>query len=138
MIYDADDIHNLALVAWKEARGEGIAGCVAVMHVVINRVGKPGFARTLHDVIYGKNQFSSMSIPSDAEFNLQPDNGAIWQGCMTAAPNVLSGANPDPTLGALYYANLEYTTSGWFFNQIANNPSQHPETVKIGHHTFFK
>jgi spore germination cell wall hydrolase CwlJ-like protein len=42
----------------------------AVAHVIFNRIGAPGFAATLHEVIYGKNQFSSMSISTDPEYNL--------------------------------------------------------------------
>jgi hypothetical protein len=42
----------------------------AVAHVIFNRIGAPGFAGTLHEVIYGKNQFSSMSISTDPEYKL--------------------------------------------------------------------
>lgn len=41
----------------------------AVAHVIFNRIGAPGFAGTLHEVIYGKNQFSSVSISTDPEYN---------------------------------------------------------------------
>jgi len=134
---DLNDLHSLALVAWKEARGEGIQGCRAVMHLVENRVGHPGFASTLHDVIYGKNQFTSMSVPSDPEFNLEPAaNDVIFRACMTLAHSLES--DPDPTLGAHYYANLKYVTSGWFERNIVSDPVNHPVTVKIGNHTFYR
>lgn len=133
---DTDDIHSLALVAWKEARGEGIVGMLAVMHVCINRIGKPGFASTLHDVIYGKNQFTSMSVPSDPEFDLQPSiNDKMFDTCMTMAEAIDS--KQDITNNALYYANLKYVTSGWFFDNIINDSTKHPITTKIGNHTFF-
>ncbi len=140
MTFDQDDINSLALVTWKEARGEGPVGCYAVMNVIKNRVGTPGFAHTLHDVIYGKNQFTSMSVPSDAEFNLQPQSDDLtYKACVQQATNVLNG-NPDAediTHGAHYYANIKNTTSGWFFRNIINN-ADHPITATIGHHTFFK
>lgn len=139
MTFDNLDIENLALVTWKEARGEGVEGCRAVMHVIVNRVGTPGFAHTLHDVIYGKNQFTSMSVSSDPEFNLQPKSGdMIYVACEHMATTVLQGNDPDCTNGAHYYANLKNTTSGWFFNHIVNDPVNHPITATIGHHTFFK
>jgi spore germination cell wall hydrolase CwlJ-like protein len=139
MIHDDQDIANLALVAWKEARGEGFEGCRAVMHVIINRVGFPGFAYTLHDVIYGKNQFTSMSVTSDPEYNLSPGPGdGVYNSCKELAKIILNGGDPDSTNGAHYYANLKYTTSGWFFNHIVNNPTEHPQVGVIGHHTFFK
>jgi len=138
MIYDDNDIQSAALCAWKEARGEGADGCAAVLHVLKNRVGSPGFAHDLHSVIYGKNQFTSMSVPSDPEFNLQPSpNDLIFASCVTAAREIFGGDCPDPTRGAHYYANLKNVTSGWFFRNIVDNPAQHPVTAKIGRHTFF-
>lgn len=38
--------------------------------MIFNRIGAPGFAGTLLEVIYGKNQFSSMSISTDPEYKL--------------------------------------------------------------------
>lgn len=135
MQYDQNDVHNLALVAWKEARNGGISSCYYVMHVVCNRVGKPGFASTVHDVIYGKNQFTSMSVSSDPEFNLQPPaQDPIWMACLVDAPNVLSG-DDDPTKGALYYANEKNVTSGWYKTHIIDS-GQHPITTMYGQHTY--
>ena len=37
MTYDQDDLDSIALCAWKEARGEGTPGMLAVMHVIYNR-----------------------------------------------------------------------------------------------------
>jgi spore germination cell wall hydrolase CwlJ-like protein len=145
MEFDQNDIHSLALVAWKEARGEAQPmGCDAVMHVILNRVGAPGFAHTLHDVIYGKNQFTSMSVPSDPEFNLQPKAGDVaFNNCLEYAKALL-GTKADITItidvtkGAHYYANLKNVTLGWFFRNIVQNPTQHPITAQIGLHTFFQ
>ena len=138
MTFDDIDVNNLALVTWKEARGEGVEGCRAVMHVIVNRVGHIGFAHTLHDVIFGRNQFTSMSVSSDPEFNLQPNHSdPVYISCVTLAKEVLSGNDSDCTNGAHYYANLKYTTSGWFVEHIVDDKINHPMTVVIGHHTFF-
>jgi N-acetylmuramoyl-L-alanine amidase len=135
---DQDDLHSLALVAWKEARGEGDAGMDAVMHVIVNRAGHPGFAAKLHDCIYGKNQFTSMSVPSDPEFNLQPKDGdPQFAFCMANAQGFQQDGLADPTQGAHFYADLTYVTSGWFVNHIVNDPANHPHTVKIGRHDFY-
>lgn len=139
MTFDNIDVDNLALVTWKEARGEGMEGCRAVLHVIVNRIGTPGFARSLHDVVYGKNQFTSMSVSSDPEFNLKPNVGdTIYAACENLAQLVLSGRDADVTNGAHYYANIKNTTSGWFFNHIVSDTVNHPVTAVIGHHTFFK
>lgn len=138
-MYDDNDIQSLALVTWKEARGEEITGCNAVMHVIVNRVGSTGFPHTLHDVIYQKNAFTSMSVPSDPEFNLQPkSDDQVYQACLIMAKQILITNTDDITRGAHYYANIKNTTSGWFFNHIVNDKVNHPITAVIGHHTFFK
>lgn len=120
MEYDQDDLDSMALCLWREARGELSIGMRAVGHVISNRVGAPGFGKTLHDVIYGKNQFSSMSISTDPEFNLQPPPGdQQFAYCKTICPLILSGEDDDLTYGAHYYENAKTATSGWFGRVIA-------------------
>ena len=142
MEYDDNDIHSMALCVWKEARGEFAQGMRAVAHVIANRVGAPGFGKTLHDVIYGKNQFSSMSIPSDAEFNLiPPPNDPQFSFCMSLCPQVLGGSDEDITFGAKYYCNPATATSGWFARNIAgpdgHGTEGHSLTAVVGKQKFF-
>lgn len=138
MIYDDNDIHSAALCAWKEARGEGAPGMQAVLCVLKNRVGFTGFRQDLHDVIYGKNQFTSMSVPSDPEFNLEPvANDELFGTAMSLAKGVFDGSLGDITKGAHYYANLHTASSGWFYDHIVLNTKEHPLTNQIGRHTFF-
>lgn len=136
MIYDQDDINNLALVTWKESRGEGADGMRAVMHVIVNRVAAPGFPKTIHDVIFQKYAFSSMTVPTDKEFTLQPKSpDSQYDYCVCAAPAVLSGSDPDITKGAVYYSNEDEITSGWYRRVIIDS-GRFPITVKIGKQTF--
>lgn len=137
--HDDDDMKSLALCAWKEARGEGVYGMQAVMWVCVNRSQAPGFPKSLHDVIYGKNQFTSMSRPDDPQFNLAPpENDTSWLGALVVANQVLQGVLQDVTRGAQYYANLAaIDKGGWFDRHILGDPARHPVTATIGHHTFF-
>lgn len=139
MTFDENDIHSAALCAWKEARGEGPEGMEAVLCVLRNRVGAPGFGKTLHDVIYGKNQFTSMSVPSDPEFNLQPnENEQSWRIVLGYAEIMNNPNFQDVTNGAHYYANLHtMDKDGWFYRHIVVSPTEHPLTAQIGKHTFF-
>jgi spore germination cell wall hydrolase CwlJ-like protein len=142
MQYDDADMHSLALCMWKEARGEGLTGMRAVAHVIKNRVGTPGFAHTLHDVIYGKNQFTSMSVPSDREFNLIPPAGdAQFAYASAVCPSILTGDDVDPTFGAHYYENAATATSGWFARVIAGpdgyGTEGHSQTAHIGKQVFY-
>ena len=134
-----DDLRSLALVAWKEARGEGPSGISAVMHVIKNRIGRAGFGKTLHDCIYGKNQFSSMSVPGDPQFNLKPKaNDTLYAACLAEAESILAGEGDDITKGAVYYANLaNIEKGGWFERNVLANPEKYPVMARIGRHTFF-
>lgn len=144
---DADDKQSLRLVAWKEARGDGLGACNLVMHVCLNRVGRPGFAADLHGVIYGKNQFTSMSVPTDPEFNLDPESlrdrdsasYAVWQGTQYLVDNI--EGDDDATKGALFYENPKTVNSGWFERNVAGPDGQgvngHRLLLRYMHHSFF-
>ena len=138
--FDTDDIASLALCAWKEARGEGAEGMTAVMYVVTHRACV-WYKGSIHAAIYAKNQFTSMSVPNDREFNLQPSpDDPQFAYCEAVAHDVLTDTQEveDPTGGALYYANLNEVTSGWFVEKIVNDPANHPQTAVIGKQTFFR
>jgi hypothetical protein len=131
----------LATTAWKEARGQikkfGVAAVLAVMHVIVNRMDAWG--QSIQHVILGPNQFTSMSVSSDPEFELLPaDDDPIYQQCLTEASSILDGSDPDETEGACYYANLEHIPQdGWFWRHIVLDTTRHPLTKKIGDHSFF-
>lgn len=147
-MYDQNDLHSAALCAWKEGRGDGLTGVHAVLHCLKNRVNSYGlgFARNLHDVIYGKNQFTSMSVPSDPEFNLEPletnhQDWLMWLESLRLADVVFNTDDADPTGGAHYYENPKTAGSDWFTRIIAgpdgNGTPEHPKTVQILHHVFY-
>lgn len=52
----------------------------SVIHVIVNRA--VSWSKSIHEVVYGKNQFTSMSVPTDPEFNLEPTRSlrdSDWQ-----------------------------------------------------------
>ena len=57
----------LARVVWAEARGESERGQQAVAEVVLNRLMSEKFPDNMRDVIYGENQFRSVSVLDDAD-----------------------------------------------------------------------
>lgn len=144
MDWDQNDHDSMALCVWKEARGEGNEGMEAVAYVILSRA-KAWYSHTaeaVHAAVYAKNQFTSMSVPSDPEFSLMPHpNDPQYAYCDTLCTSLLSNADDsaanDPTHGALYYADLPDCTSGWFFNNIVNSPA-HPLLATIGHQNFYK
>lgn len=96
---------------------------------------------SLHEVIFAKNQFSSMSISTHPEFNL-PAPGVTdpqypsYLDATNIVNAIVAGTDSDPTNGALYYANLAESTSGWFFRNIVEDTANHPLPATIGHRVF--
>ena len=130
-----------SLCLWREARGEGHDGMRAVAWVIQNR--SKTWNQTILQVLMAPNQFTSMRDQKQPDgtwkFIFPPDADPQWEDARQIVGNLLTGKDTDdPTDGALYYANLQTATSGWFFDHIVNDPVNHPHTVKIGHHDFYK
>jgi spore germination cell wall hydrolase CwlJ-like protein len=141
--YDEADLHNAAVCAWKESRGDGQLGIRATLHVLANRVGAVGFPGNLHDVIYQKNAFTSMSVSSDPEYCLDPTLATgldllRWTYAQGVVQSVMDDTDPDLTNGARYYARLDEVTSGWFYRHIVQDSVSHPLVATIGKQSFFK
>lgn len=58
--WDKDDFYMLCKIAMAEAESEGVEGKALVMLVVLNRVWIEEFPDTIEEVIFQKNQFSSV------------------------------------------------------------------------------
>jgi len=138
-------VQMMALVAMGEARGDGIEGMRAVMHVINNRT-KYGtrFGKTIPDVILAKKQFSAI-LPdlNDPEAYKGPryenfvtmmntDSGdKLYNQAKKLAEQILQGKDEDITNGATHYYNPEGVTEepSWAKNMT--------RTAKIKSHIFF-
>lgn len=62
VVYDIsdEDIELIALVTMAEAEGEPEEGQRLVIDTILNRKDSPYFPDTVYDVVYQKNQFTSM------------------------------------------------------------------------------
>jgi len=120
----------LALVIWREARGEPHDGKRAVAHVIRNRVLHTEDQNRWEQIICARLQFSSMTAPGDGmliQWPSEPD--AAFDDCMFVALSVYAGTDDDPTGGALHYCNLAVAQPKW--------AEELKPLVKIGKHTFF-
>ncbi len=108
----------LAKLIHAEARGESLAGQIAVGAVVFNRMEDPRFPKTIIKVIYEKDQFSPVT---DGSINFPPSEKALL-----AAELALSGL--DPTNGCLYFYNPASAESRWLDGI--------PRVISIGSHVF--
>ena len=136
------DIDVLARTLWGEARGEGLAGMVAVGHTIRNRVemdlgndGKPDWWGEGYEGVCRKPwQFSCWNAddPNSAYLRGEkPIPAAQFMQAREAAVIVIEGRRPDPTGGATHY----YSTS------LPKAPvwtKGATRTCKIGRHIFFK
>lgn len=124
----------LALVTWREARGEGLTGMRAVIHVIRNRV--LAWKQDWDTVITNRNQFSSMTVKGDSQLVLWPDDDSeMFKNILTLADRVFDGNDPDPIFGALYYWNPRTADSPWF---VKNVSTVMPKVAVIGNHEFFR
>lgn len=128
----------LALTLWGEARGEGLAGMVAVAWTIRNRVNdgkdKSWWGEGYTGVCQRPYQFSCWNTNDPNYLYLSGAKeipAAEFAKCQLAAQHVIEGAMPDPTGGATHY----YSTS------MARPPkwvAGARQTVRLGHHIFFK
>lgn len=137
------ELEVLARTIWAEARGEGVAGQVAVGRCIRNRVemdlhndGKPDWwGEGYVGVCKAPWQFScwNKSDPNYAYLTgTKPIPSAEYASARAAALAATTSKDPDPTGGATHY----YSTTMASPPKWAGHPAK--RTVKIGRHVFFK
>ena len=128
----------LALTLWGEARGEGLAGMVAVAWAIRNRVedgkDRSWWGEGYAGVCQKRYQFSCWNL-NDPNYpylsSAKKIPPAEFAKCQLAARQVIEGAKPDPTGGATHY----YSTSMPKPPKWVAGASQ---TLRLGRHIFFK
>jgi spore germination cell wall hydrolase CwlJ-like protein len=128
----------LARTLYGEARGESLAGMVAVAWTIRNRVNdgkaKSWWGEGYAGVCLKPYQFSCWN-KNDPNFPFLSGAKPIPVGEMAkavmVATAVMDGAYPDPTGGAThYYATTMPKAPAW--------AAKAKQTLKLGHHVFFK
>lgn len=122
-----------ALCIWREASGEGYVGMLCVAWVIWNRHLR--WRADTRQIILGPNQFTSMTVDRNPR-NPDPNDYQMNQAHAIVS-QVMASAVPDPTNGACYYYNPTTANSPWFVRHIVENPSEHPQTAKVGQHVFY-
>lgn len=117
--YLGDDTSTLASIIYGEAGNQGTVGMQAVGAVIANRASTNlnGYGSNIISQALAPNQFQGQSP------NYSPQAYAVAQ-------SVINGTNPDPTGGALYYANPGASSASWARNLNSSN------SVQIGSHYF--
>lgn len=117
----------LALLVWREARGETRAAKIAVAFSVLNRVHNPKWwGTTLGAVIAKKWQYSSMAAPGDPNLIQYPlPNDLSFVDSMSAVNAVLASGSINPVAGADSYwddsiARPKWATDANFVRKIGS------------------
>lgn len=92
MIYADYEKALLALVVWREARGEPIKAKQAVADSIMNRVVNPKWwGRSLGEIIGKKWQYSSMAAPGDPNLIAYPlPSDHSFQECLAVAETAVA------------------------------------------------
>lgn len=113
--WDEYETTLLALVLWREARGEPFQAKLAVAYSIMNRVTHPAWwGTTLSEVIAKKWQYSSMTAPSDPNLVKWPLRGDRWfMECLHAAELAQENPQANPVPGADSYHDTSIPSPNW-------------------------
>lgn len=121
----------LALVVWREARGEPVPGKLAVAWSIRNRVQHPSWwGQDWVTVILKPWQYSSFNPTDPNAVKWPSETDSAWQACLDVATQVYAGQGTDPTSGAHSYYDDSIPPPEWTKAMTA--------TVKVGALNFFR
>jgi len=106
----------LALVIWREARGEGPAGMLAVACTIRNRVDRASWwGKSFAEVIGKKLQYSSMAAPGDPQLLRWPrsESDEGFNTALVIAEIVMRRGAESPVPGADSYYDISIPAPEW-------------------------
>lgn len=121
--YNSDDLYWLSRIISAEAKGEPLAGQIAVGNVVLNRVRSAAFPNTVKEVVFDKKYGVQFSPTANGTIYNTPVSSAV-----IAAKACLEGYTLSTRV--LYFFNPAIATSSWI-------SSSRPYVMTIGNHKFY-
>jgi spore germination cell wall hydrolase CwlJ-like protein len=118
------DLECLADAIYFEARGEELAGQLAVGRVIVNRAESGRFPANYCGVVYQPGQFSFVRGGHMPRINTSSD---AWRRAKAIATIAHEGLWDSPAKGALFF-HAAYVRSGWGLTRVA----------RIDHHVFYR
>lgn len=106
----------LAIVVWREARGEGYQGMLAVAFSIMNRVQRPSWwGRSIAEVVGKKWQYSAMAAPGDPQLVRWPKGPGDenFRFALQVVEDVLNGTAANPAPGADSYYDISIPPPKW-------------------------
>ncbi|WP_066798132.1 cell wall hydrolase [Sphingomonas soli] len=117
------ELHCLAVGVYFEAKGEPLAGQLAVAEVILNRTTSGRFPRTVCSVLTQRGQFSFVRggrVPT-------PPANAQWRKALAVAQVAQKELWESPAADALYF-HARYVSPGWKRARVGT----------IGNHVFYR
>ena len=121
--YNSTDLYWLSRIISAEAKGEPLAGQIAVGNVVLNRVRSSSFPNTVKGVIFDTKYGTQFSPTANGTIYNTPTSSAVM-----AAKICLEGYSLSTK--ALYFFNPSIATSSWISRT-------RPYIMTIGNHQFY-
>lgn len=129
------NVSQLALVIWREARGEPRLGKLAVAYSILNRVARPTWwGHDIPTVIWKKWQYSSMTADGDPQLALlptpyKPEGWDAYEECLEVAFRAYFREEANPAPGADSYYAWTIKPPKWADPQLF--------VAEIGGHRFY-
>ncbi|WEK45480.1 MAG: cell wall hydrolase [Candidatus Andeanibacterium colombiense] len=120
----SSDMRCLASAIYFEARGEPLAGQLAVGRVIVNRAGSGKFPGSYCGVVYQPSQFSFVRRGRMPAINKGSD---AWHDAVATARIAHEGLWDSPARDALYF-HASYVKPAWHRTQVA----------RVDRHIFYK
>lgn len=128
-----DPVQAAARTAWGEARGEGRQGMQAVLNVIGNRAGHPGWwGHDIAGVCQARAQFSCWDAddPNRTKLLTVTDADPQFREALVLAGCLAAAHLPDLTGGADHYFDRRGATPYWAKGAFYR--------CTIGHHAFYR
>lgn len=122
----SEDMRCLAGAIYFEARGEPLAGQLAVAKVVINRKHSPQFPNSYCGVVYQRSQFSFVKRGTMPRI---PENSSAWAQAKVIA-QIAHYDHWESEADAALYFHANYVKPGWAKRRVA--------ATTINRHIFYK
>lgn len=117
------ELNCLAVGVYYEAKGEPLAGQLAVAAVILDRTTSGRFPRTVCSVLTQRGQFSFVRA---GQVPVPPANAA-WRQAMAVARVAQKNLWSSPVEGALYF-HARYVSPGWKRSRVG----------AVGNHVFYR
>ena len=127
---DPLDVTCLALNVYHEARGEAVAGQLAVAHVTLNRAADPRYPDSLCEVVTQQHRNVCQFSWYCQKDSWRAYDGQSFRRALRVAMEALTGKRADPTKGATHFISTSIRMPGW--------AKRMRQTARIGGHRFFR